>query len=102
MDEKTDTSDVVVKKGSSMGSLVRLVKGSLMSSPVMGSLSGNLVENGTPVRNSLMGTHVRSLGHNFVMHDNGIVHLMMVGTLCVNDLAAMLEEDDAQEAGMQQ
>ena len=90
-----------MNKGSSMGSLVRLVRGSLMSSPVMGSLSGSLVENGTPVRNSLMGTHVRSLGHNFVMHDIGI-HLMMVGTPCVNDLAAILEEDDVQEVDMQQ
>ena len=79
------------------GSLVRLVRsllmvvrGLLMGSFLMGSLTSYLVEMGTPVRDSLMGM---SLGDSFVMDDTGTVHLVMVEMVRDAVQALMLEED---------
>ena len=102
LDEKTDTLDVVVNKGSLMGGLVR---GSLMSSPVKrslmgglvkGSLTGSLVKMGicTYVRDSLMSSLVGGLGDSFVMGDTSAGELMNV--------TPVVDEGDVQEVDVWQ
>ena len=120
LDETTDTLDVVVKKGSLMGDLVRgslmggfvrgslmgglvrglllssLVKDSLMGGLVICSSTGSLVKMGicTSVRNSLMSSLVGAPGDFFVMGDTSAGKMMNV--------TPVVDEGDVQEVDVWQ